>query len=340
MEIALIKGDGIGPEITNEVIRILDSAGVGLNYREVIVGERIYLKGNNLGIDQAGIENLKQTPIILKAPSVIPLGGGYRPIIETLKKELDFHSVFSIHQSYYPIIENSPKRMNIVNIYPQKEDLYVSCMGSSMKSTIEEMMLKTCSFAIKYAYEKKLSKVTCFVKDTESKTSGQLLYDKFLESSKLYQDFMIEHYDLSIGLAHFAVRPEVFDVILNENLFGDIFSNMALEMTRTGGLSSYANIGEKYAMFQPFHGANPRMTGKNTANPTALLNAAILMLDYINMSDKAALIKNALLATLEAGYHTKDLYQEGRSKANLGTKEFANSIIDRLGQKPSILELV
>ncbi|CAF3792428.1 unnamed protein product, partial [Rotaria sp. Silwood1] len=143
-----------------------------------------------------------------------------------------------------------------------------------------------------------------------------------------------------IGAAKMATSPEDFDVIVMENLYGDILSDVAAQMTGSVGLAGSANIGDNFAMFEAIHGSAPRRAGQNLANPTGLLLGAVLMLNHIGQSEVATNVHNAWLKTMEDGVHTYDIFKEGISKEKVGTKEFAQAVIARVGQKPSILKAV
>lgn len=339
--ITLIEGDGIGPEITNAVVRILDAAKTDLEYDRAIVGEQIYHKNVSSGIDDKAWEIIRRNDIMLKAPITTPMGGGYKSLNVTMRKELGLYVNLRPSISYYPIIEKSPKVMDLAIVRENEEDLYAGIEyrqteGSvvSIKLLTKAGSLKICHFAFEYARKNKRKKVTCMVKDNIMKMADGMFYKAFLEVAKHYPDIEHEHYIIDIGSARIACRPQDFDVIVTENLYGDIISDIASEASGSVGIAGSANLGDKYAMFEAIHGSAPRMAGLNTANPTAFLNGAIMMLRHMNMHDKANLINNAVFATLENGYHTKDLYVEGRSKAKMGTNEFANAVIDHFGQKP------
>lgn len=344
-KITLIKGDGIGPEITEAVLKILSAAKVDLEYEEAIVGEKIYHQNSSSGIDEAAWKIIKRNPVMLKAPITTPMGGGYKSLNVTMRKELGLYVNLRPSVSYFPVVQNSPKIMDLIIIRENEEDLYAgieyrqtgSCF-TSLKMLTKEGSIKICEFAFEYARAMGRKKVTCMIKDNIMKISDGMFYQAFLEVAKHYPEIEHERYIIDIGAARLACRPEAFDVVVTENLYGDIISDITSEVAGSVGLAGSANIGKNYAMFEAIHGSAPAMAGQNSANPTAFLNGAILMLEYLKMFDKAILIKNALLKTLEDGIHTKDLYQEGISKQKIGTNEFADEVIKRLGQKPCILK--
>ena len=364
--ITLIKGDGIGPEITDAVVKILENAECKLEYDEAIVGEQIYNKDVSSGIDDNAWKIIRRNNVMLKAPITTPMGGvnkslnvtikapittpmggGYKSLNVTMRKELGLYVNLRPSISYYPIIKKSPEVMDLVIVRENEEDLYAGIeykqtygSATSLKLLTKAGSLKICHFAFEYARKHKRKKVTCMVKDNIMKMTDGMFYKAFLEVAKHYPDIVNEHYIIDIGAARIACHSEIFDVIVTENLYGDIISDIASEVSGSVGIAGSANLGDKYAMFEAIHGSAPRMAGLNTANPTAFLNGAIMMLRHLGMHDKANLINNAVFATLENGYHTKDLYVEGYSKMLTGTKEFADAVIDHFGQKPKNFKVI
>ena len=169
------------------------------------------------------------------------------------------------------------------------------------------------------------------------KMTDGLFHKVFDEVGQEYPELEKEHWIVDIGAAKLADTPEIFDVIVMPNLYGDILSDVAAQIAGSVGLAGSANIGDGFAMFEAIHGSAPRIAGSNKANPSGLLLGAVQMLVYIGQKNVAETIQNAWLKTLEDGIHTYDIYKEGHSKQKLGTKEFAEAVIERLGQKPSKL---
>jgi isocitrate dehydrogenase len=166
------------------------------------------------------------------------------------------------------------------------------------------------------------------------KMTDGLFHRVFDEIGAEYPDIIQDHYIIDIGSAKVAASPHIFDVIVTTNLYGDIISDIAAEVTGSVGLAGSSNVGEDFAMFEAIHGSAPDIAGKGIANPSGLLNGAIMMLTHIGQPDVAEKIQNAWLVTLEDGIHTGEIYREGSSKKKVGTKEFSEAVIARLGQKP------
>ena len=161
----------------------------------------------------------------------------------------------------------------------------------------------------------------------------------FDEVAKEYPNIEADHYIIDIGSARLAAKPEIFDVIVTANLYGDIISDIAAEVAGSVGLAGSANIGDEYAMFEAIHGSAPTIAGQNKANPTGFIQAAIMMLVHIGQIEAANNIRNALFKTIEDGVHTYDIYSEKTSSKQVGTKEFTDEIISRLGQSPTKLPI-
>ena len=166
------------------------------------------------------------------------------------------------------------------------------------------------------------------------KMTDGLFHKTFDEIAKEYPEIINEHYIIDIGTARLATRPEDFDVIVTMNLYGDIISDIVAEISGSVGLAGSANIGKDYAMFEAIHGSAPSIAEKDIANPTGLIQAAVMMLGHIGQNDVANKIRDALYRTIEDGIHTADIYSENISKKKVGTKEFTQEVVNRLGQKP------
>ena len=195
-------------------------------------------------------------------------------------------------------------------------------------------------YAFEYARRNSRKKVTCFTKDNIMKITDGLFHKVFDEIAAEYTDIENEHWIVDIGAAKLADTPEAFDVVVMPNLYGDVLSDVAAQIAGSVGLAGSANIGANYAMFEAIHGSAPRRAGQNLANPSGLLLGGIMMLVHIGQTDVAERVHNAWLRTLEDGVHTYDIYTEGISKQKVGTKEFAQAVVARLGQKPEKLKAV
>jgi isocitrate dehydrogenase len=172
------------------------------------------------------------------------------------------------------------------------------------------------------------------------KQTDGLFHQVFDEIAKEYPEIENEHWIIDIGAAKIADTPEMFDVIVMANLYGDILSDIAAQITGSVGLAGSANIGEECSMFEAIHGSAPTIANQNIANPSGNLQGAIMMLNHIGQTEVAEKVQNAWLKTLEDGIHTADIYKEGVSKKQVGTKEFAEAVVANLGNKPNLFKEV
>lgn len=343
--IAVAEGDGIGPEIMAATLRILDASGAQLDIKKVEIGEKVYLRGQPTGIEPSTWETIRHSKAFLKAPITTPQGGGFKSLNVTVRTTLGLYANLRPCASYAPFIETKHPLMDVVIVRENEEDLYTGVEYRQTPESYHALKIITrpgCEKIIRYAFEYAKAngrkKVTCFTKDNILKLTDGLFHKVFDEIAAEYPDIVNEHWIVDIGAAKLADTPEAFDVIVMPNLYGDILSDVAAQISGSVGLAGSANIGEHGAMFEAIHGSAPRRAGQNVANPSGLLLAAVLMLVHIGESDKAALVHNAWLKTIEDGIHTYDIFKEGVSKQKVGTKEFADAVIKRLGQKPAKLK--
>jgi isocitrate dehydrogenase len=345
--ITIAKGDGIGPEIMKATLSIIQAAGAKLEIDEIEVGEKVYLAGNSSGIAAESWETIRRNKIFLKAPITTPQGGGYKSLNVTTRKFLGLYSNVRPCMSLHPFVSTKHPVMDIVIVRENEEDLYAGIEHQQTDEVVQCLKLisrpgceKIVRYAFEYAKQQNRKKVTCFTKDNIMKQTDGLFHQVFDEIAKEYPEIENEHWIIDIGAARMADTPELFDVIVMPNLYGDVLSDVAAQITGSVGLAGSANIGEECAMFEAIHGSAPKIAGQNIANPSGLLQGAIMMLNHIGQTEVAEKIQNAWLKTLEGGIHTFDIFKEGISKKQVGTQEFAIAVIQNLGKKPSILKPV
>jgi isocitrate dehydrogenase len=346
-KITVAKGDGIGPEIMDATLEIILAAGAKLEIDEIEVGEKVYLAGNTSGIAAESWETIRRNKIFLKAPITTPQGGGYKSLNVTTRKFLGLYSNVRPCMSLHPFVSTKHPVMDIVIVRENEEDLYAGIEHQQTDEVVQCLKLisrpgceKIVRYAFEYAKQQNRKKVTCFTKDNIMKQTDGLFHQVFDEIAKEYPEIENEHWIIDIGAAKMADTPEAFDVIVMPNLYGDVLSDVAAQITGSVGLAGSANIGEECSMFEAIHGSAPRRAGQNVANPSGLLQGAIMMLNHIGQTEVAEKVQNAWLKTLEDGLHTYDIFKEGTSKQKLGTKEFAKAVISNLGLKPSVLKSV
>ncbi len=342
--ITIAKGDGIGPEIMDATLKILFAAGANIKTEEIEVGEKIYLSGNSSGISEESWDIIRKNKVFLKAPITTPQGGGYKSLNVTTRKFLGLYSNVRPCKSLHPFIQTKHPIMDVVIIRENEEDLYAGIEHQQTDEVIQCLKLisrpgceKIVRYAFEYAKQQKRKKVTCFTKDNIMKQTDGLFHKVFDEIAAEYPEIENEHWIIDIGAAKLADTPEAFEVIVMPNLYGDVLSDVAAQITGSVGLAGSANIGEECAMFEAIHGSAPRRAGQNLANPSGLLQGAIMMLNHLGQSETAEKIQNAWLKTLEDGVHTYDIYTEGKSKQKVGTNEFADAVIANLGKLPTNL---
>ena len=345
--ITVAKGDGIGPEIMDATLEIILAAGAQLDIDEIEVGEKVYLAGNTSGISKESWDSLRRNKVFLKAPITTPQGGGYKSLNVTTRKMLGLYANVRPCTSLHPFVKTKHPVMDVVIIRENEEDLYAGIEHQQTDEVVQCLKLisrpgceKIVRYAFEYARQYGRKKVTCFTKDNIMKQTDGMFHQVFEEVAKEYADIENEHWIVDIGAAKLADTPEAFDVIVMPNLYGDVLSDVAAQIAGSVGLAGSANIGEECAMFEAIHGSAPRRAGQNLANPSGLLQGAIMMLNHIGQTDVAERVQNAWLKTIEDGIHTYDIYKEGVSKQKVGTREFAQAVIANLGQQPSTLKPV
>ncbi len=346
-KIAVAHGDGIGPEIMDATLKILDKAGAQLEINEVEIGEKLYLQGHETGINPKTWDTILQADAFLKAPITTPQGGGFKSLNVTVRTTLGLYANVRPCVSYAPYIDTKHPSMDVVIVRENEEDLYSGIeyrqtphVNESIKLISREGTEKICRYAFEYAVKHGRKKVTCFTKDNIMKFSDGLFTSVFKEVAEEYPAIENEHWIVDIGAAKLADTPENFDVVVLPNLYGDILSDVAAQISGSVGLCGSANIGVHGAMFEAIHGSAPRRAGQNMANPSGLIHGAILMLLHLNLPDVASKVHNGWLATIENGFHTYDIFKEGISKKKVGTKEFADAVISHLGSLPKKLPAV
>lgn len=345
--IAIAEGDGIGPEIMRAVLKILDAANAPLEYRFCQIGEKVYNQGHLTGIESKTWETIRSAQGFLKAPITTPQGGGFKSLNVTIRTTLGLYANVRPCTAYAPFVKTKHPGMDVVIVRENEEDLYTGIEYQQTPESVHAIKIISrpgCERIIRYAFEyakaNARKKVTCFTKDNILKLSDGLFHKIFDEIAKDYPDITNEHWIVDIGAAKLADTPENFDIIVMPNLYGDILSDVAAQIAGSVGLAGSANIGAHGAMFEAIHGSAPRRAGQNLANPSGLLMAAILMLVHVDLPEHAATIHNGWLKTLEDGIHTYDIYDEKTSKQKVGTQEFADAVIARLGQTPTLLKAV
>lgn len=345
--ISVAHGDGIGPEIMDATLQVLQAAGAKVKWESVEMGEKEYLAGNSSGIGKAAWESIRKNKVLLKAPMTTPQGGGYKSLNVTLRKSLGLFANVRPCKSFHPFVPTKHPELDLVVIRENEEDLYAGIEHQQTDEVVQCLKLISrpgCERIVRYAFEYarhyQRKKVSCFTKDNIMKLTDGLFHRVFQEIALEYPDIESDNWIIDIGAARLADTPEVFDVLVMPNLYGDVVSDIAAQLSGSVGLAGSANIGEKCALFEAIHGSAPPLAGKDLANPSGLLRGAILMLNHIGQSEVAETIKNAWSCTLEEGIHTEEIFRPGLSKQKVGTRDFGKAVIERLGKTPKHLKPV
>lgn len=349
--ITVAKGDGIGPEIMEASIRVLEAAGADVAWDYIDVGEKVYLAGNTSGITEDAWDSIKKNKVLFKAPITTPQGGSYKSLNVTIRKTLGLYSNVRPAISYDPFIPIRYPGMNVVTIRENEEDLYAGIEHQQTPEVTQCLKIitrpgceKISRYAFEYARAYGRKRITCIIKDNIMKITDGLFVKVFYEVAKDYPEIQADEWIIDIGMAKLVDAPQEFDMVLMPHLYGDVATDILGLMTGSVGIASGANVGDDIAMYEAIHGSAPRHAGKNKANPSGLLLSGVMMMVQVGQAEVAEKIHNAWLKTIEDGIVTYDLARklkaEGKEHTEVGTQEFADAVIERLGQVPATLEAV
>lgn len=330
MKITCFEGDGIGPEITNAVIDIIDTLGLDLQFERFDIGQTAYDKCGEL-IPEEALNAIKRNKIVLKAPVTTPIGKGFRSVNVQLRLLLDLYANIRPAKSL-PYVETRYGNIDLVVFRENTEDLYIGLEEvisedevHAIKKITRQASYRIIKEAFEYAKNNNRHKVTCVHKANILKKSDGLFLEVFREVSKDYPNIETTECIVDNACMQLVMKPEQFDIMVMPNLYGDILSDLTSGLIGGLGLLPSMNLGKDYAVFEAVHGSAPDIAGKDLANPTALLLSACLMLDYLSFKNEANRVRNALYKVLEdKSKCTRDI--GGTS----GTKAFANYIIEAL----------
>jgi isocitrate dehydrogenase (NAD+) len=327
--VTIIRGDGIGPEVAEAVLSVLESAGAPLEFEEAVVGSRAEeTEGDPL--PPAALDSIRKNRVALKGPVGTPIGKGFASVNVRLRKTLDLYAnLRPVHT--VPAVPARFENVDLVVVRENTEDLYsglehtvVPGVVESIKIITEAASTRIARFAFEYARRERRRRVTAIHKANIMKLSDGLFLDCFRRVAAEYPDITADDRIVDSACMRLVMNPEVFDVLLLENLYGDIVSDLAAGLVGGLGLVPGANLGKDIAIFEAVHGTAPDIAGSGKANPTALLMSAVLMLRHLGQGEMAAAIEKALFATFAAGIRTPDLGGQA------ATMEFAKAVSERL----------
>lgn len=329
MDITLIKGDGIGPEIADSVLEIIDASGVKINWDIQTAGVNVIEKDGS-PLPERVLESVRKNKVALKTPVTTPIGKGFRSVNVQLRKELDLYA--NLRPCYnIPSVKTRFDNVDIVVVRENTEDLYAGIERQVDENTAESIKIITrkaseriAEFAFDYAVKNNRKEVCTVTKANICKLSDGLFLDS---ARKIASNFpQITHREILVDncCMQLVQNPNQFDVLLLPNLYGDIVSDLCAGLVGGLGVAQGANIGKEYAVFEPVHGSAPDIAGQDKANPTALLLSAIEMLNYIGENKTGNRIREALFKTLNDGIKTADI------GGNTTCSQFTKEIIARL----------
>jgi len=329
--ITLIRGDGIGPEVSDAVVSILEAAGAPLTYEEAVVG-RVAEETEGDPLPAKVLDSIRRNRVALKGPVGTPIGKGFQSVNVRLRQSLDLYANLRPVKNV-PTLASRFTGVDLVIVRENTEDLYsglehvvVPGVVESLKIITEFASTRIAKYAFEYARKHGRRRVTAIHKANIMKLSDGLFLDCFRKVAKDYPEIQADDRIVDAACMRLVMNPETFDVLLLENLYGDIVSDLGAGLVGGLGLVPGANIGPETAIFEAVHGSAPDIAGKDIANPTALLMSAILMLRHLDGDPIADRVESALLATIAEGSRTPDV------GGSLGTRAFAARVAEKLRQ--------
>ena len=325
--ITLIPGDGIGPEVAANVVRIVEASGAEVVWETHYAGAQALEKfGETLPADL--LESIKRNGVALKGPVTTPIGKGFTSVNVGLRQALDLYANLRPVRALpnvpcrYPELDLVVVRENTEDLYSGIEHVVVPGVVESLKIITEKASTRVSKFAFEFARREGRKKITAIHKANIMKLSDGLFLECFYNVAKSYPEIVADDKIVDNACMQLVMRPEQFDVMLMENLYGDILSDLCAGLVGGLGLVPGANIGEQGAVFEAVHGSAPDIAGQGIANPTALLQSAILMLRYLGEREAADKTESAMLKVFAEGrVRTRDIGGTAR------TSEFVDAII-------------
>jgi len=329
-KITLIPGDGIGPEVTQAAVRILEATGLKFEWESFAAGADAYEKYKEY-IPKALVESIERTHVALKGPITTPIGGGFSSINVELRKKFELYANFRPIRNLphiptrYPEVDLIIIRENTEGLYSGIEHEVVPGVVESLKIMTEKACLRISRFAFEYARNNQRKKIHAIHKANIMKMSDGLFLRCSRQIAREYPEIAYAEHIVDNTCMQLVMNPYQYDMLLMENLYGDIISDLCAAFVGGLGMVPSANFGEHCAIFEAVHGSAPDIAGKNLANPTAVIRCSLLMLRHLGEFDAALKIRNAL----EYVYRTREkLTRDVGGRA--GTSEFADSIIEAM----------
>ncbi len=355
-KITLIPGDGIGPELTQATVKVIEATGADIKWDEVNAGAEVYQKEGTV-LPQRVIDSLNKNKIGIKGPITTPVGTGFRSVNVAMRKIFNLYACLRPCKSYAGV-RSRYKDIDLVVVRENTEDLYAGIefekdsdeakdlidfiknkkdaqiredSGISIKPISVTGTEKIVRFAFEYAKKNNRKKVTGVHKANIMKYTDGLFLQVFREVASRYPEIESEDRIVDNMCMQLVQKPELYDVMVLPNLYGDIISDLAAGLVGGLGVAPGGNIGDEIALFEPTHGSAPKYKGQDKANPTAMMLSGVLMLRHIGEGDRADLLESAIAANIEEGkYVTYDMKEDRDDPAAVGTRQYASAIVDKI----------
>ena len=328
--ITLIPGDGIGPEVVAAVVQIVEAAGVEVEWETQLAGAHA-LEKYGTTLPDSLLESVKRNKVALKGPITTPVGKGFTSVNVGLRKALDLYAnlrpvrALPNVESRYPNLDLVIVRENTEDLYAGLEHVVIPGVVESIKVITEKASTRIAKYAFEFAVKENRKKVTAVHKANIMKLSDGLFLECFYNVAKEYPQIEADDKIIDNCCMQLVMRPEQFEVLVMENLYGDIVSDLCAGLVGGLGLVPGANIGEIGAVFEAVHGSAPDIAGQGLANPTAVLQSSLLMLRYLGEREAADKIEHAMLEVYREGkVRTRDVGGTSR------TAEFTQAIVEKM----------
>jgi len=351
-KVTLIPGDGIGPEVTEAARRVLDATGVQIDWEVVEAGEAVMEKYGT-PLPEYVLESIRRNKVALKGPITTPIGTGFRSVNVALRQTLDLYACLR-PSKYYPGVRSRYQDVDLVVVRENTEDLYAGVeydldspeakaiiaqaggrirpdSAISLKPISVTATRRIATFAFEYARANGRKKVTAVSKANIMKYTDGLFYKVCAEVAENYPDIEYEERLVDNMCMQLVQKPELYDVLVLPNLYGDILSDLCAGLVGGLGVAPGANLGDEYAVFEPTHGSAPKYKGQNKTNPTATILSGILMLRHLGEKEAADRAEQAVAEVIAEGkYVTYDMKPDRNDPTAVGTSEMADAIVARL----------
>ncbi len=331
-KITLIPGDGIGPEVIDSCVRVIEATGLKIEFEQVDAGAKT-VKEKGTPLPDTVLDSIKKNKVALKGPITTPVASGFRSVNVALRKALDLYANLRPARSFEGI-ESRYENIDIVVVRENTEGLYAGIEryikedkteGETIRRITKKASERIARFAFEYARKENRKKVTAVHKANIMKVTGGIFLESARRISREFSEIEFEDRIVDNMCMQLVKKPELYDILLAPNLFGDIISDLCAGLVGGLGIAPSANIGDKLAVFEPVHGSAPKYAGLDKVNPTATILSGVLMLKYLGEKNAANTVENAIKKALKEG--KKLTYDLG---GNAKTSEFTDYVISKI----------